>query len=201
MQVGVRAAVLGLAPLLVALAGSTFATASPVRTTAYVPPFPVEKMERPFEPRQLPAGGVHVGSIGLDLVPVPASTPVRIPLTGALDVFDPEGGRAHGATRVAGRLVVASDGDWGDIGKPQRPTFTNRLSWLLAYSGTHATLFGLGAGGPNLLTRMLVDVDAYYRSITDSFDCTTYGLVDATSGVSRLDWQLCETRGKDPVGS
>lgn len=92
-----------------AIVGSTCAAASPVHETAYVPPFPDEVMSRPFEPRQLPPGGVHVGSIGLDLVPVPATTPVRIPLAGALALFDPEGDRAHGATRGAGRLVIASD--------------------------------------------------------------------------------------------
>jgi hypothetical protein len=202
-QLSLRAATVGLSMLLVALVGSTCATASPVHATAYVPPLPVEVMERPFNPRRLPPGGVHVGSIGLDLVPVPATTPVRISLAGALALFDPEGTRTHAATRVAGRLVIASDGDWGDIGNPPPPppTFTDRLSWLLVYSGTHTTLFGLGAGGPNLLTRMLVDENAYYRSITDGFSCTSYGLIDATTGASRLDWQLCEPRRPNPVGS
>jgi len=199
ITVGARRITSGLALLLVALVGSTCATASPVHARAYVPPFPVEVMERRFEPRQLPPGGVHVGTIGLDLVPVPATTPVRIPLAGALALFDAEGARARSATRVAGRLVVASDGDWGDIGEPPRPTFTDRLSWLLVYSGTHVTLFGLGSGGPTHLTRLLVDVGAYYRSISDGFDCTSYGLVDATTGVLRLDWQLCATRGPNPV--
>ncbi len=99
-------------------------------------------------------------------------------------------------------MVVASDGDWGDIGAPPpKPTFTDRLSWLLVYSGRHATLFGLGAGGPNLLTRMLVDENAYYRSITNGFYCTSYGLIDATTGDSRLDWQLCQTRGTNAPGT
>lgn len=141
--VGARRITSGLALLLVALAGSTSTTVSPVHATVYVPPLPVEVMERPFEPRPLPPGGVHVGTIGLDLVPVPTTTPVRIPLAGALVLFDADGARARSATRVAGRLVVASDGDWGDIREPPGPTFTDRLSWLLVYSGTHVTLFGL----------------------------------------------------------
>lgn len=87
-QVGARAVTAGLALLLVALVGSAFAAASPVHATAYVPPLPIEVMERPFEPRQLPPDGVHVGTIGLDLMPVPASTPVRIPLAGAFALFD-----------------------------------------------------------------------------------------------------------------
>ena len=87
-RVGARVVTRGLALLLVALVGSTFATASPVHATAHVPPFPVEVMERPFDPRQLPPGGVHVGTIGLDLVPVPASTPVRIPFDSAFALFD-----------------------------------------------------------------------------------------------------------------
>jgi hypothetical protein len=199
-HVGGRAVAAALALLLVALVGSTCATASPVHATAYVPPFPIEVMERPFEPRQLPPGGVHVGTIGLDLVPVPATTPVRIPLAGALALFDAEGARAHSATRVAGRLVVVSDGDWGDIGELPRPTFTDRLSWLLVYSGTQVTFHGSPAGGPDFVSRLIVDPERAYETIINSWLCTSYGLVDATTGVPREDWQSCQTRGPNPVG-
>jgi hypothetical protein len=188
-QVGVRGVTKGLALLLVALVGSTWASASPARNNRWIPPLPVSTSNEPVEPLPLSAGGVRLVTSGLDLTPADGAT-AMISMSRSLAILDKTGDLPHRASGFGGRLVRVSDGDWG---AGQASTFTNRLSWLVVFVETPVMSFGT-AVEPRLIARFYVPPFSVYDDVMAGFACTDYRLVDATTGVFFATWQACEHR-------
>jgi len=111
--------------------------------------------------------------------------------------LDVTGDLPHRASGFGGRLVVASDGDWGAA--EQTPTFTDRLSWLVVFIDSPVMPFAPSVQ-PRLIARFYVPPHSVYDDVMAGFSCTDYRLVDATTGQFFGTWQACERRAPSAGG-
>jgi len=189
--ISLRARSVGVGLVLVAcLLGAACAPGPTLHETRWVPPLPVGATNDPVEALPPPVGGVRIVTSGLDIVPTSGAT-ARISLSRALAILDVTGDLPHQASGFGGRLVLASDGDWGMPG--QVPTFTDRLSWLVVF--VDAPVFPFASSvQPRLIARFYVPPRSVYADVMASFTCTDYRLVDAITGDFFETWQACERR-------
>lgn len=190
----VRPIALGLI-LVACLVGAACAAGPTVQETRWVPPLPVGTTNKPVEALPPPSAGVRLTTSGLDIAPT--SGAARISLSRALAILDVTGDLPHRASGFGGRLVVASDGDWGAA--EQTPTFTDRLSWLVVFIDSPVMPFAPSVQ-PRLIARFYVPPHSVYDDVMAGFSCTDYRLVDATTGQFFGTWQACERRAPSAGG-
>lgn len=173
---------------VVCLLGAACAVVPAVRDARWIPPLPVSVDGNPVEPLPGPDGGVRIVTSGLDITPAARPT-AQISLSDALAILDGTGDLPHQASGFGGRLVLASNGDWGEVAG-QSPTFTDRLSWLVVFVDTPVFPYGLSVE-PSLASGFYVPPHSYYDVVLAGFTCADYRLVDAVSGDFFETWQVC----------